>query len=141
MKRYTGEQGFFLLETIILAAVLVLMAGALLLFRRGVIMEEHTRFEAAATCLGESELARLEYRASAGQLAEGRAERWERVAFSPEEREDRVPGGDFLLRTTIQRMEQGDAFLVGVTVSWQAHGGRLHERSYQRRMGAYEETP
>lgn len=138
-----GEKGFLLLETLVLAAVLVLMAGALLLFRQGVLMEERARFEAAATCLAESELARLEYRAASGTLAEGASERREHVVFEPaaaSSRADDERGGDFLLRTTIQRMEQESTYLAAVTVRWQMRGGQ-QEQSYQRRLGAYEAGP
>ena len=79
-----GEKGFLLLETLVLAAVLVLMASALLLYRQGLRMEAQTRFEAAATFLAESEFAYLEYRAASGTLAEGASVRQEHVAFSPE---------------------------------------------------------
>lgn len=109
MTRWSDASGFFLLETMGVAAVLIVMAGALMLFRQGVLMEEQTRFEAAATCLAESELAHIEYRAAAGTLTEGASERREYVVFSPaaigSATEDET-GGDFLLRTDIQRMEQ-----------------------------------
>ena len=109
MTRWSDASGFFLLETMGVAAVLIVMAGALMLFRQGVLMEEQTRFEAAATCLAESELAHIEYRATAGTLTEGASERREYVVFSPaaigSATEDET-GGDFLLRTDIQRMEQ-----------------------------------
>ena len=72
MTRWSDASGFFLLETMGVAAVLIVMAGALMLFRQGVLMEEQTRFEAAATCLAESELAHIEYRAAAGTLTEAR---------------------------------------------------------------------
>lgn len=77
-----GEKGFLLLETLVLAAVLVLMASALLLYRQGLRMEAQTRIEAAATFLAESEFAYLEYRAASGTLAEGASVRQEHVAFS-----------------------------------------------------------
>ena len=118
-----GEKGFLLLETLVLAAVLVLMASALLLYRQGLRMEAQTRFEAAATFLAESEFAYLEYRAASGTLAEGAS--------------DVSGGGDFLLRTDIQRMEQAGAYRAAVTVAWQ-HGGRQHQQVYQRRVGVYE---
>ena len=47
-----GEKGFLLLETLVLAAVLVLMASALLLYRQGLRMEAQTRFEAAGLLRG-----------------------------------------------------------------------------------------
>ncbi|WP_337471032.1 hypothetical protein, partial [Mitsuokella jalaludinii] len=83
MTRWSDASGFFLLETMGVAAVLIVMAGALMLFRQGVLMEEQTRFEAAATCLAESELAHIEYRAAAGTLTEGASERRQYVVFSP----------------------------------------------------------
>ena len=126
-----GEKGFLLLETLVLAAVLVL-----LLYRQGLRMEAQTRFEAAATFLAESEFAYLEYRAASGTLAEGASVRQEYVAFSPEA-SDVSGGGDFLLRTDIQRMEQTGAYRAAVTVAWQ-HGGRQHQQVYQRRVGVYE---
>ena len=135
MTRWSDASGFFLLETMGVAAVLIVMAGALMLFRQGVLMEEQTRFEAAATCLAESELAHIEYRAAAGTLTEGASERREYVVFSPatigSATEDET-GGDFLLRTDIQRMEQEGTYLAAVPVSSQ------HKQSYQRRVGVYE---
>lgn len=131
-----GEKGFLLLETLVLAAVLVLMASALLLYRQGLRMEAQTRFEAEATFLAESEFAYLEYRAASGTLAEGASVRQEHVAFSPEA-SDVSGGGDFLLRTDIQWMEQAGAYRAAVTVAWQ-HGGRQHQQVYQRRVGVYE---
>lgn len=104
-----GEKGFLLLETLVLAAVLVLMASALLLYRQGLRMEAQTRFEAAATFLAESEFAYLEYRAASGTLAEGAS----------------------------VRQEQAGAYRAAVTVAWQ-HGGRQHQQVYQRRVGVYE---
>ncbi|WP_417502804.1 hypothetical protein [Mitsuokella jalaludinii] len=140
MTRWSDASGFFLLETMGVAAVLIVMAGALMLFRQGVLMEEQTRFE-AATCLAESELAHIEYRAAAGTLTEGASERREYVVFSPaaigSATEDET-GGDFLLRTDIQRMEQEGTYLAAVTVAWQTRGGRQHKQSYQRRVGVYE---
>ena len=141
MTRWSDASGFFLLETMGVAAVLIVMAGALMLFRQGVLMEEQTRFGAAATCLAESELAHIEYRAAAGTLTEGASERREYVVFSPaaigSATEDET-GGDFLLRTDIQRMEQEGTYLAAVTVAWQTRGGRQHKQSYQRRVGVYE---
>lgn len=131
-----GEKGFLLLETLVLAAVLVLMAGALLVYRQGLRMEAQTRFEAAATFLAESEFAQLEYQAASGTLAEGAALRQVHVDFSPEA-SDFSGGGDFLLRTDIQRMEQAGAYRAAVTVAWQ-YGGRQQQQTYQRRVGAYE---
>lgn len=132
-----GEKGFLLLETLVLAAVLVLMASALLLYRQGLRMEAQTRFEAAATFLAESEFAYLEYRAAfGGHWQKGASVRQEYVAFSPEA-SDVSGGGDFLLRTDIQRMEQTGAYRAAVTVAWQ-HGGRQHQQVYQRRVGVYE---
>lgn len=131
-----GEKGFLLLETLVLAAVLVLMVGALLVYRQGLRMEAQTRFEAAATFLAESEFAQLEYQAVAGTLAEGAALRQVHVDFSPEA-SDFSGGGDFLLRTDIQRMEQAGAYRAAVTVAWQ-YGGRQQQQIYQRRVGAYE---
>lgn len=144
MTRWSDASGFFLLETMGLAMVLVLLASALLLFRQGVLIEEQTRFEAAATCLAESELAHLEYRAVSGKLAEGVSERREYVVFSPavdESGSNGKRGGDFLIRTTIQRMEQEGTYLAAVTVVWQARSGRQQEQSYQRRLGTYEAGP
>jgi len=40
MTRWSDASGFFLLETMGVAAVLIVMAGALMLFRQGVLMEE-----------------------------------------------------------------------------------------------------
>ena len=57
------------------------------------------------------------------------------VDFSPEA-SDFSGGGDFLLRTDIQRMEQAGAYRAAVTVAWQ-YGGR-QQQIYQRRVGAYE---
>lgn len=131
-----GEKGFLLLETLVLAAVLVLMAGALLVYRQGLRMEAQTRFEAAATFLAESEFAQLEYQAASGTLAEGAALRQVHVDFSPEA-SNFSGGGDFLLRTDIQRMEQAGAYQVAVTVAWQ-YGGRQQQQIYQRRVGVYE---
>jgi hypothetical protein len=99
-------------------------------------MEAQTRFEAAATFLAESEFAQLEYQAAAGTLAEGAALRQVHVDFSPEASEF-SGGGDFLLRTDIQRMEQAGAYRAAVTVAWQ-YGGRQQQQIYQRRVGAYE---
>lgn len=131
-----GEKGFLLLETMALAAVLVLMASALLFYRQGVRMEAHTRFEAAATCLAESEFAQLEYRAASRTLAEGVSVRQVHVDFSPDPSEF-SGGGNFLLRTDIQRMEQEGAYQAAVTVTWQ-RDGLQHQQVYQRRVGVYE---
>ena len=59
MTRWSDASGFFLLETMGVAAVLIVMAGALMLFRQGVLMEEQTRFEAAATCLASRRSLRI----------------------------------------------------------------------------------
>ena len=116
-----GEKGFLLLETLVLAAVLVLMASACCSTAKGCAWSADP-LRAAATFLAESEFAYLEYRAASGTLAEGASVRQEHVAFSPEA-SDVSGGGDFLLRTDIQRMEQAGAYRAAVTVAWQ-HGGR-----------------
>ena len=131
-------KGFLLLETLVLAAVLVLMAGALLVYRQGLRMEAQTRFEgggyvprgvgvrAAGVPGGCGDTGR---RGSAAAGARGLLAgsigvlgRW------------RLPAP----RTDIQRMEQAGAYRAAVTVAWQ-HGGRQQQQIYQRRVGTYEE--
>ena len=135
-RLHAGETGELRLGMTASAPFIKIVSDALLLYRQGLRMEAQTRIEAAATFLAESEFAYLEYRAASGTLAEGASVRQEHVAFSPEA-SDVSGGGDFLLRTDIQRMEQAGAYRAAVTVAWQ-HGGRQHQQVYQRRVGVYE---
>ncbi|WP_302488777.1 type II secretion system protein [uncultured Mitsuokella sp.] len=135
MRKRQKERGFFLLETIVLAGMLVVMTSGLLLYRQGLHLNEQARFEAAAVSLAESELAYVQYYAVAKQenFAVGSSTRSEHVPFSTNPAEG---GADFTLSEEIERLEQetgltdknaASAYLATVRVSWQ--DWRLRERS------------
>lgn len=147
-----GERGFFLLETIVLAAMLAVMTGGLVLYRQGLHLNEQTRFEAAAVSLAESELAYLEYDAKERPetFAVGSSERSEYVPFSTRPSEG---GADFRVQREIGQLEEAEVprpsgnpgkgadsagsgakavYLAKVRVSWQDRREREQSVTLQR---------
>lgn len=133
------EQGFFLLETILLAGMLVLMTSGLWIYRQGLYLCEQTRFEAAAVSLAESELAYLSYAAAQNEnFSAGSSERWEYVPFSTRSAEG---GGNFLIQEEVRQLAQasgldaaamGNVYLAEVRVCWQDRKNRERGVSLQK---------
>ncbi len=144
------ERGFFLLETIVLAAMLIVLAGGLVLYRQGLHLNEQTRYEAAAVSLAESELAYLEYYAKEKpeNFTVGSAARSEYVPFSTKRSEG---GADFrvqreigpfaksgeLGQSALEKENLGKeagaaAYLAKVRVSWQDRREKEHSVALQR---------
>lgn len=107
----TGEAGFFLLEILVLAGILMASAGAFALYRQSAVLERENVLRVAAVYLGKQQLAELIALAQAGHLAPGQYP-WLGDAMPCRD------GMTFVVEAEVSRLKDIPGWRAFVSVSW-----------------------
>ncbi len=129
-----GDAGFFLLELLVLAGILMASVSALAVYHQSAALERENMLRVAAIYLAKQELAELAALSREGRLAPG--------AYGWLGEEDPVREGvEFAVEAEVCVTEGPDGWRADVVVSWPGHtGGSTASLKLEREWYEHETT-
>lgn len=129
-----GDAGFFLLELLVLAGILMASASALAIYHQSAALERENMLRVAAVYLAKQELAELAALSREGRLAPGA------YGWLGEEAPVRE-GVEFAVEAEVRVTEGPDGWRADVVVSWPGHtGGGTASLQLEREWYEHETT-
>lgn len=123
MKR-GKQQGYILLEVVVLSVVVLAMATSLHLFRQAQVVMQQDSARLAGVFLAQEEMARLEWAMDQDSLAEGQYGWLGEAGLLTQE------NASFAVAASV-RVETADIWRAQVSVDWQVNG-KAGALSYER---------
>lgn len=126
------EKGFFLIDTVILGAVLIAAASVSYLFNAASRQQLNNEAAIAAAFLGQEQIARIEAK-PINELSIMSTAAWQGNGTNPVV----LNGKEFYIDTTLEAVEGGRFRLVNVKVSW-TEDAKTVTQTYRKLVACYE---